>query len=63
MVEFLDRLDSWKEISIYVRRNVRTCITWEKKLGLPVYRIDKNSSRSRVFSYKSEIDEWFKQKK
>jgi hypothetical protein len=57
-----DRLDSWKEIAIYVNRDVRTCISWEKKYGLPVHRIDKKSSRSRVFAYKSEIDWWFKDK-
>jgi hypothetical protein len=57
-----DRLDSWKEIAAYVNRDVGTCIRWEKKLGLPVYRIDKNSSRSRVFAYKKEIDQWFRDK-
>jgi len=60
MVTSQDRLDSWKEISAYMRRDIRTCINWEKKFGLPVHRIDKNSFRSRVFAYKSEIDQWFK---
>jgi hypothetical protein len=60
MVKSTDRLDSWKEIANYVNRDVRTCIKWSKKLGLPVYRIDNKSSRSRVFAYASEIDQWFK---
>jgi hypothetical protein len=54
-----DRLDSWKEISEYIRRDVGTCIKWAKCYGLPVHKIDKDSPRSRVFAYKSEIDRWF----
>ena len=57
-----DLLNSWKEISQYLKRNVRTCIRWEKELNLPVHRIDKNSSRSKIFAYKSEIDAWLQQK-
>lgn len=57
-----ERLDSWKEIAAYLNRDVTTCYKWAKKLGLPVYRIDKQSRRSRVFSYKSDIDQWFEDK-
>jgi TolB-like protein len=56
-------LDSWKAISDYLDRDIRTCARWEKELGLPVHRFDKDSSRSKVFAYKSEIDEWLKEKK
>jgi hypothetical protein len=31
-------------------------------MNFPVYRIDKKSKRSRVFAYKSEIDQWFKKR-
>jgi TolB-like protein len=31
-------------------------------LELPVHRFDDNSSRSKVFAYKSEIDQWLKNK-
>jgi TolB-like protein len=55
-------LDSWKKISGYLGKVVRTCWRWEKQLGLPVHRIDKNSHRSKVFAYKSEIDQWLKEK-
>lgn len=55
-------LDSWKAISKYLDRNVRTCSRWEKNLGMPVHRIDDNSSRSKVFAYKSEIDVWLKER-
>ena len=57
-----ERFDSWKEISNYLNRTTRTCYKWEKELGFPVHRIDKKSSRSKVFAYKSEIDQWFKKR-
>lgn len=56
-------LDSWKAISLYLDRDIRTCARWEKELGLPVHRFDEDSPRSKVFAYKSEIDEWLKEKK
>ena len=55
-------LYSWKEISNYLDRNIRTCLRWEAELGLPVHRIDEDSPRSKVFAYKSEIDRWLKEK-
>jgi len=55
-------LHSWKEISAYLDRDVRTCHRWEDELELPIYRIDENSPRSKVFAYKSEIDEWLREK-
>ncbi|MFC2161725.1 hypothetical protein ACFLRX_08760 [Acidobacteriota bacterium] len=55
-------LDTWKEISRYSNQSVRTCQRWEKKNGFPVYRLD-NSSKSRVFAYKDEIDLWLLDKK
>jgi hypothetical protein len=57
------RFDSWKEISLYLKRSTRTCFQWSKDLGLPVYRINKTSKRSRVFAFKSEIDKWLLVKK
>ena len=53
------RLDGWKEISDYLGRDVRTCQRWERELKLPVYRVNQDSNRSKVFSYTTEIDEWF----
>jgi hypothetical protein len=55
-VEQKDILNSWKEISHYLDRNVRTCQRWEIELGLPVNRIDQNSEHSKVFAYKIDID-------
>ena len=61
-MEQKDILNSWKEISGYMDRNVRTCQRWEIELALPVHRIDKNSRHSKVFAYKSEIDQWLEEK-
>jgi hypothetical protein len=58
-----ERFDSWKEISEYLHRSIRTCYRWRDELGLPVYRIDRKSKHSRVFAFKTEIDEWFARKK
>ncbi len=55
-------LDSWKAISAYMERDIKTCYRWEKELGLPVHRIDDKSSRSKVFAYTSEIDLWLREK-
>lgn len=52
-----DRLDSWKEISTYLRREVRTVQLWEKKEGLPVHRHFHRQLGS-VYAFRSEIDRW-----
>lgn len=57
-----DILDSWKDISKYLGRDTRTCYRWEKELGLPIHRIDDKSTRSKVFAYKSEIDQWLRER-
>ncbi|MCJ7485650.1 MAG: hypothetical protein MUQ25_05715, partial [Candidatus Aminicenantes bacterium] len=54
-------LQSWKEISAYLGRDVRTCRRWEEKLGLPVHRLN-GSSKARVMAYKDEIDRWLDMK-
>ena len=55
-------LDSWKAISDYLDRDIRTCERWEKELELPIHRINQDSPRSKVFTYKSEIDSWLKKR-
>ena len=57
----VDILDTWKEIAGYVRKDIRTCQRWEKELDFPIYRL-KDSPKSRVYSYKDEIDAWIKDK-
>src|SRR5258708_4145933 len=51
------RLDSWKTIAAYLRRDIRTVIRWERKKGLPVHRIP-GGQRQAVFAYRSELDAW-----
>lgn len=53
-----DRLDGWKEISGYLRCDIRTCLRWEKDAGLPIHRINTGATRSRVFAYRAELDRW-----
>lgn len=52
-----DRIDSWKEISKYLQRDVSTVIRWEKEKGLPVHRIP-GGQRQGVFAYQNELDTW-----
>jgi hypothetical protein len=54
-------LSSWKEIAAYLDCDIRTCYRWEKKYGLPVYRVDEKS-KSRVYAYKDELDDWLKRR-
>ena len=53
-----DRLDSWKEIAAYLRRDESTVRRWEKD-GLPVHR-HQHKLRAAIFAYKSELDAWWK---
>ncbi len=55
-----DRLDSWKEIAAYLKKEVRTVQRWEKNMGLPVRRLAQGKQGS-VFAYKSELDTWWLQ--
>src|ERR1051326_1175141 len=53
-----DRLDSWKEIASYMRRDVRTVQRWEKKEGLPVYR-HLHDKLGSIYAYRNELTDWF----
>jgi TolB-like protein len=52
-----DRLDSWKEIASFLRRDVRTVQRWEKKEGLPVYR-HQHEKLGSVYAFQKELAEW-----
>jgi TolB-like protein/Flp pilus assembly protein TadD len=52
-----DRLDSWKEIATYLRRDVRTVQRWEKTEKLPVHR-HVHEKQGTVYAFKSEVDDW-----
>jgi tetratricopeptide (TPR) repeat protein len=55
-----ERLDSWKEIASYLRREVRTVQLWEKREGLPVHR-HFHKRLGSVYALRSEIDNWRRQ--
>lgn len=55
------RLDSWKEIASYLKRDVRTVQRWEKTEGLPVHR-HLHEKQGTVYAFKSEIDEWARER-
>lgn len=51
------RLETWKEIAEYLRRDVRTAQRWEREQGLPVRR-HAHQKRSSVYAFPRELDEW-----
>ena len=57
-----DRLDSWKKIASYLKRDVRTVQRWEQREAMPVHRHlhDKIGS---VYAFRSEIDAWWESRR
>ena len=53
-----ERLDSWKEIASYLKRDVSTVQRWEKREGMPVHRHMHNRLPS-VYAYRSELEAWW----
>jgi tetratricopeptide (TPR) repeat protein len=53
-----NRLDSWKEIAQYLKREVRTVQRWEKSEGLPIHRHSHGKSSS-VYAFAHELDAWW----
>ena len=56
------RLESWKEIAAYLRREVRTVQRWEKSPGLPVHRL-QIGKQGPVYAYKAELDAWYRDRR
>ncbi len=54
-------LESWKEVSAFLGRDVRTCQRWEREMGLPIHRLD-GSPRARIYAYKDELSVWLDEK-
>jgi hypothetical protein len=54
-----DRLDSWKQIAVYLEREVRTVQRWGKREGLPVHR-QFHVKSGTVYAFKHEVDAWLK---
>ena len=53
-----DRLDSWKKIASYLKRDVSTVQRWERREGMPVHR-HLHDKLGSVFAYRSELDAWW----
>jgi Tol biopolymer transport system component len=51
------RLESWKEIAAYLRRDVTTVQRWERREGMPVHRHIHDKAGS-VHAFRSELDAW-----
>ncbi|MGC2369010.1 MAG: tetratricopeptide repeat protein [Candidatus Sulfotelmatobacter sp.] len=56
------RLDSWKEIALYLHRDVTTVQRWEKQEGMPVHR-HLHQKRGSVYVLSSELDAWRQNRK
>jgi hypothetical protein len=52
------RLDSWKEIASYLKRDIRTVQRWEASEGLPIHR-HQHRKQGAVYAYASELDAWW----
>ncbi len=51
------RLDSWKEIAAYLKRDVTTVQRWEKREGMPVHR-HLHDRMGSVYAFQAELDAW-----
>ncbi|WP_348269460.1 hypothetical protein P8936_12130 [Edaphobacter paludis] len=54
-----DRLDSWKEIAAYLKRDVTTVQRWEKREGMPVRR-HLHYKAGSVYASRGELDTWMR---
>ena len=57
MGEAEGRLDSWKEIAAYLKRDVTTVQRWERREGMPVHR-HLHDKLGSVYAYRSQLDAW-----
>jgi Tol biopolymer transport system component len=53
-----DRLDSWKRIAVYLKRDVSTVQRWERRESMPVHR-HLHDKQGSVFAFRSELDAWW----
>lgn len=56
-LQLVERLDSWKEIALYLRRSVRCVQRWEKNEGMPVCRHSHANGMS-VYAFRDELHAW-----
>jgi Tol biopolymer transport system component len=53
------RLDSWKKIAVYLKRDITTVQRWEKREGMPVHR-HLHDKMGSVYAFQSELDAWMR---
>jgi len=51
------RLESWGEIALYLKRDIRTAQRYERNEGLPVRRM-RIGKGDQVYAFPSELDQW-----
>src|ERR1700749_870967 len=51
------RLTSWKEIAVYLKRDIPTVQRWEKREGMPVHR-HLHDRMGSVYAFRTELDAW-----
>ncbi|MEP6546358.1 MAG: DNA-binding protein [Gammaproteobacteria bacterium] len=56
------RLDSWKKIAVYLKKDVTTVQRWEKREGMPVHRHLHDKAGS-VYAFKAELDAWVRSRR
>jgi TolB-like protein/Tfp pilus assembly protein PilF len=52
-----ERLESWKAIAAYLKRDESTVRRWEEE-GLPVHRLP-HKKKATVYAFRSELDVWW----
>ncbi|HTE50171.1 MAG TPA: hypothetical protein VK698_04810 [Kofleriaceae bacterium] len=52
-----ERLDSWKDIAAFLKRDVSTVQRWEKREDMPVHR-HQHDRLGSVYAFRSELDAW-----
>jgi Tol biopolymer transport system component len=52
-----DRLNSWKEIATYLKRDVTTVQRWERREAMPVHR-HLHDRMGSVYAFRAELDDW-----
>jgi Tol biopolymer transport system component len=57
-----DRLDSWKKIASYLKRDVSTVQRWERREAMPVHR-HLHDKQGSVFAFRTELDAWWESRR
>jgi TolB-like protein/Tfp pilus assembly protein PilF len=57
-----EQLDSWKEIAVYLGRDVTTAQRWEKREGMPIHR-HLHDKRGSVYALSAELDAWLRSRR